>query len=353
MRIGSKVKLSLFVVAVGITICATLASHSVSRRVLIEALSDHLGTTARSRANHIETLLEGYKSRIALVAKDHRIQACLRAAAKQGREEGPAGQELNGVLREFTDETREFLSVLVLDRQGTVVGSSDQRSGAMDMSDSQCFLQGSHALYVEDAFRDEGAGVGVLAIAAPVTEQEKLLGVVVARIAMNGLNKITSARTGLGKTGEIYVVNRDGYMVTRSRFVKDSFLKQTVDTEITREHFAEVDASSEEAHLYTAATYPSYMGRRVFGLHAHINAMPWCLCAEISEKEALGPLAAIRTLALVILCGASLVAWAIGSMVSRFLTGPIEELQRGVQELGRGHLECRVGTVAADEIGDL
>ena len=143
MKIGSKVKLSLFVVAVGVTVCATLASYSVSRRALIEALSDRLSTTARSKASHIETLLDGYKSRTVLLANDRRIQACLRAAARQGREEEIASRELSGVLREFTDETREFLSVFVLDPRGTVVGSSDPRNGALDMSDSPCFLQGS------------------------------------------------------------------------------------------------------------------------------------------------------------------------------------------------------------------
>ena len=353
MKIGKKMKLSLFTVAVAATILAILVSYLASRQSLMRALSDHLSTTARSRANHIETLLDGYKSRMALYAKDHRIQAFLRAIAKQDQEEKITAQELDRVLREFTDESWGLASMLVLDSKGTVVGSSDHRYDTMNMSHSPCFLRGRQALCVEDAFQDKRTGVGVFSIAAPVMEQQQLLGVVVTRINMNRLNKITSARTGLGKTGEIYIVNHNGYMITRSRFVKDSFLKQKVDTEITRKYLHEVTAQSRRKNLQTAAIYPSYTGARVIGLYAPIEDVPWCLCAEISRKEALVSLTTLEILAFMILCAASMLAWMIGDVTSCLLTKPIKKLQRGVQQFSQGNLECRVGTEATDEIGDL
>ena len=41
-------------------------------------------------------------------------------------------------------------------------------------------------------------------------------------------------RKGMGQTGEVYVVDKDGYMITESRFIDDAILKQKVDTEPIR-----------------------------------------------------------------------------------------------------------------------
>ncbi|ODS32338.1 MAG: two-component sensor kinase [Candidatus Scalindua rubra] len=35
---------------------------------------------------------------------------------------------------------------------------------------------------------------------------------------------------GLGKTGEVYIVNSEKLMITGSRFIEDAVLKQIVDT---------------------------------------------------------------------------------------------------------------------------
>jgi len=352
MKIGNKIKLSLFAVTGTVVVLTVFFCSFISRWALREAVSDHLSTTARSRANHIETLLDGYKSQIALVAKDNRIQACLSTVAQQGRT-GETGKELNDVLKELTEESCQFAGVLVLDSEGTVVGSTYPVNDAPDMSNDPCFLQGRDTTYIGEAFRDENNAAGVFSIAAPVMEQAQMLGVVVTRINMNSLNKITSARTGLGKTGEIYITNSKGYMVTRSRFVKDAFLKQKVDTAITRECVEEVTASRRHKHHQEVVTYPSYTGTKVIGLHAHIESMPWCLCAEISEEEAFASLTVLKILAFLILCAASLLAWMIGDLTSYVLIKPIKKLQEGIQRFSHGQLEWRVGTTAADEIGDL
>ena len=44
------------------------------------------------------------------------------------------------------------------------------------------------------------------------------------------MNKIVTDYTGLGETGEIYIVDRDGYMLTPSRFGDDAALKRKVNT---------------------------------------------------------------------------------------------------------------------------
>lgn len=55
-----------------------------------------------------------------------------------------------------------------------------------------------------------------MAFSAPILDKKdsKLLGIVVQRVAVEKLFKITTDRTGIGETGEYYLVNQYGYMIT-------------------------------------------------------------------------------------------------------------------------------------------
>jgi hypothetical protein len=71
----------------------------------------------------------------------------------------------------------------------------------------------------------------VFSISAPIVVNGEFAGILIINIeAQEELYEITTDRTGLGKTGEIYLINKEGYMITPSRFVDDTFLKVKADS---------------------------------------------------------------------------------------------------------------------------
>jgi len=78
--------------------------------------------------------------------------------------------------------------------------------------------------------------VDSITFSAPVYDNSGInwLGVVVSRTRMSAIDMLLTKDTGLGETGKLYLINRNGYMITPSRFMKDTFLKLKVDTKNSR-----------------------------------------------------------------------------------------------------------------------
>ena len=75
-----------------------------------------------------------------------------------------------------------------------------------------------------------------MGVSGPIVDSEtnEFLGVIAARVDLEKLYKIVTDHAGFGKTEEIFIINKYGYMITPSRFLKDTFLKKKVDTENSR-----------------------------------------------------------------------------------------------------------------------
>ena len=355
MRIAKRINLSFLVLALVLGGVSAIIFYGVSRSSLKEAICRHLNTTARSRANHIEAFLTDRKVSVTLMARDHVIISKLKALSAGNTSAEQDIQILNRGLRELAEPDRCVSVLSALDLRGVVIASSEEQDIGLDKSGEACFQEGSRDVYVSDVHNYGTMSEPCLSISSPVRENVtgRLLGVIVAAIPVSGLNKITAARTGLGKTGEIYLVNCDGYMITTSRFVKDSSLKLRIDTEITRKCFADARKYGLRRHLHEPTVYPDYRGVNVLGQHEHIHDMKWCLCAGIDQKEAFASLDSIRLIALILFCLTVFASWLIGGMVSRALSRPIDRLQKGVEAIGRRNLDHKVGTDADDEIGQL
>ncbi len=113
-------------------------------------------------------------------------------------------------------------------KNGIVVASTDQASVGSDKIADQMFLGTRELSCVRDVHISKTTGAPALDIAASVLLNGKYLGIVVACIYPKDLFKITLDITSLGETGEIYLINKDGYMISPSRLKDDVILKQAV-----------------------------------------------------------------------------------------------------------------------------
>ncbi len=145
-------------------------------------------------------------------------------------------------------------------------------------------VSASRAIEISDLESYEPSG-GIPAgfIAAPIIIDGELESVVALQINLDQINGIMQERTGLGETGETYLVSlEDNLMRSDSRFETEStILRKEINTEATQK-------ASDEFQL---SVYPDYRGVPVVGAYMtlDIKGVNWVMIAEIDELEALTP----------------------------------------------------------------
>lgn len=175
-------------------------------------------------------------------------------------------------------------------------------------------------------------------------ESGMIVGAVSLEIEAKVLDDITSAREGLGESGETYVVDNKYRMITNSRFVKDSILKVRVNTEGVRACFQKYKAP---------VIYKNYLDKEVVGVVKSLPDQGWCLISEVDAAEAFAPVRAFRNRML--FTGGILVVLILFAAygASRSLTRPLLRLNQASQKVARGEYDIDLKVEGRDEIGQL
>ncbi|MCD6298384.1 MAG: HAMP domain-containing protein [Deltaproteobacteria bacterium] len=338
------------IVITGVT--ATLAVRTVAVNTVKKQIRNHLKDTAQLRTRYIETFLNENQKKVKMIASGFIFKELL-TAKKEDTDYALKYKTVQKRLHSLSKAIDKFINLSIIDKNGIIVVSTDNKFLGYDLSDDAAFRKGIKRSFVKDISICRCCKKPVVGILLPIIKDNESIGVVLANIKAKELNRITTDRTGLGKTGEIYIVNKDGCMIIPSRFVKDAVLKQKIDTENTRGYFKHIERFGEKEHEHKEFVFKNYLGVDVLGVHAHIHGMNWCLIAEISKEEAFAPIAAMIKTMFVVFTALSIALILFAVPISKTITAPILRLRRGTERLKSGNLDYKVGTKAKDEIGEL
>lgn len=333
--------LSLLIV-VGIT--CILISRNISTNIIKQQITNNLINTTQSRANHIGTLLGQYEELTKMVATGVAFRDAVDESIDQTQRIENVKQRIKTII-----ETHEEMSrIRVLDKEGIIIASSHEDTG-IDKSAHKIFLEGKEGVFVGDLHLSSFTRRYVLSISASILLNNQFAGVLVINFdADKELFKITIDRTGLGETGEVYLVNKDGYMISPSRFIDENFLKQKIDLRYL-EHFEPSDTLPKE----DVDIHIDYRGIEVLSVHTHIPEMDWSLIAEIDTQEAFAPVTQLTNTLILVFVIILFIAIFISVFASRTITGPLRKLHEGTEEITKGNLNYKVGTTSPDEVGQL
>lgn len=263
-----KVGVTIFVLFAAFMIIGSSVSiytfYLDSKDILTKKAHNHLQTTADSRAAHVNSFLEEHKHMVELLTP---LVNC---------------NELDVIVETHI----EFYEVFILNNSGKVVCSSSEENVGLDKSQNEYFIEGKKGTFIKNAYPSNTTGKDSIAISSPIPNG----GVFVVRMETIELDNITLSEIGLGETGEIYLINKYGYMITPSRFWPEelTFLKHRVDTKNSRKCLS-MNTTEHIGHE-PIEVFLDYRGKKVLGTHVPILEMEWCLLAEIDEREVLGQL---------------------------------------------------------------
>ena len=271
-------------------------------------------------------------------------------------------QERATVLSEVFAKLRrripEVQELFYFDVTGRVVGASGSELAGRQLTGSSLFTRGRQSFYAGDVLPDE-KGILRWRMSAPVKESGETVGVVAIGIDPKTLSSLTSGERvqgegadtqsfRIGKTGETYLVNREGFLITESRFKRNEVLKVKVDTEPVR--------AWRERGKEMIGDYRDYRGVPVSGASAIMNEPDWLLLTEIDFRQALAPIAHLRNALLAMALAAGVAAVLVLGSFARRIIQPVKALSEADLALARGDEEkaivCEKG-LPDNEIGQL
>ncbi len=206
-----------------------------------------------------------------------------------------------------------------------------------------------YALY--PASRNEPASF----LAAPVFDEirQTFVGVLVIRLPKDPLNQVTLNTTGMGETGEVFVVGKDGWMLSDSRMIDaDTTFKKNVNTKASR------SVLSGKTGKFVALDY-----RGVEVVVAFKPLIPfadalgdrprWGVIAKIDRAEVLHPYEHLRKI--LWLVGALLALFAIflGYWGARSISRPLVGIKDALTRLTRNESVDVPSLERKDEIGEI
>lgn len=177
---------------------------------------------------------------------------------------------------------------------------------------------------------------------------EELGGVVVIRINSGYLEAVTNDRKGLGETGQVYMVNQDGTLITNQPLSADpTALSKTMTSDL-------VIKAANGAETKGVMTGQDGVDRMMVAEPVSFGDASWAMVAERSVAEAMSSVDEMRNsmiLSTLITVG---IAAVIALFFSRSITNPLGTLVTALEDIARGNHSADISAARrGDEIGDI
>ena len=344
--------MAVAVVALSIT---AFLSFTYADQILKERIGDQLISESTVRGDSIRILFDTRIKETQILANDPMIQI-LVSELNEERNSPEFNSILNERQRDFLIQVQAFQKLVgfsigfedvkIIGKEGTAFFSLG-RISENDFSENPLFIQGMKKQFVDFVQTPSGRNMVVV---TPIFERgsnifSQPIGVVIAKMRTASIDEILLNRSGLGETGEVYMVNEDKLMISESRFREDAPFNQLVDTLPITNCF---DDGSE-----IVGFYQDYRGNTIYGSSYCAQDLGFVLVAEIDQLETVQPIVILQDrilqTGLIITAAMAAVAFVLSKQISR----PLIKLKNAANEIAQGNFEVRTDIKTSDEIGDL
>lgn len=317
-------------------------------RKAIEAQTfDYLTATTQLKEEEIEGWIEENEKTLKFLSYSPLLGKNIPILLSTHREGDPiymrAYEEVLEFFRNSVEGEDSIEGLSFLDTSGRVVLSTYENEVGRDLSSSPFFSRGLDGPYIQNIVVSESSGP-TMKIACPVESSGEKLGVLVADLNLNELDKITREKSIIGETGETYLLNKYYYLISEPRFKAGEPLTKEM-------HSAGIDECL--SGVTGVGFYNNYEGVPVLGSYRWIPDREICVVAEISQAEAFAPILTLKRNLIVAGVFLMIVLIVVVPLFAFTITRPIKELVKGAEEIGKGRLNYRIKVKSKDEIGTL
>jgi len=256
-------------------------------------------------------------------------------------------------LKYFVDQSAQFDEMFLVNNKGEVVVSTHIEREAKSYGEFIVYPAELTAPHIQFPFLWEAPNATAVGqtdaasafVLIPLKKEDgQFIGAIGGKVDIAALHEILNEKTGLGDTGQAYLVNWDYALLSGTGF------SQTHDSGLVESDG--IRRAIEQA-ASIAGNYASPSGRNVVGVYRWLPDLKIVLAVEQDSAEVFQAVSANTTINLVIAFIALILAVFAALFMTQNIANPITELARTASHIAEGDLEPMARIVREDEVGAL
>ncbi len=229
------------------------------------------------------------------------------------------------------------------------------------------------------SYEDPAAFIGT-----PIKVRNRIAGAIVFQLPLDNINEVMTGggnwlETGLGETGETYLIGDDTRMRSEGRFLMEDlegYLNALANSEQDPAVVEQIKTKGTTVGIKPIETpgavdalagntgfkaFQDFRGTEVLSAYRPLNVegLNWAILAEISADEAFSASNALKGRLIrdvvLIAVAVAIASGVIGFLFSQNISGPIQRITRSMDDIssGDGDLTVRLDDSSSDELGSL
>lgn len=266
--------------------------------------------------------------------------------------EGDETEKLNDLFEEVVTLEPDIDEVSILTTGGIVLLSSESnREGEyLGLGNTTTYFQQDETNILPTIYQSSHTGEPRVTLATPILDADNQRQAALATtLNLDAIDQLIRERTGLGETGETYLVNR---ATGENRFISgvDSSNDASGDTITSQGINAALNGESGRG------MYENYEGVPVIGVYQWVDHSGVALIAEISQEEAFRPARALAREIIYIGFGVATLMLILIVLLARQLAKPILAITTTATKIESGEFDLtplEAVKLRLDELGNL
>lgn len=342
--------------------------YPVVHRAFEQMVIQNLTGVGHKQSEFVSSWMKERKNDAALLASDTCIMAFHRCLTDSA--------EFKRILTqlEFVRDTHGYKDILIIDKEGKVKAGTEKNLVGIYLTEFDFFQEAIKGkVYVSkvtpstfpalNEFGDREYGVPSLFVSSPVRDEGyNIQGVLALQVDLVTLSN-EMRKVKLGETGETYLVDKDGLMITESKFINTirqmGLIKKrtSLELKVIDPTTGKLTYAAEECvrgkEGYDAKGYLDYRGVRVLGVWHWLSEYGWGVISEIDLEEAYAAPMGMQRQFLVTIFVLAGVLVLVSIYVGRRISVPIIGINEATKRIAAGDFSQRVPVTSTDELGQL
>jgi len=353
-NLGKKLIFLVLIVSVIVLSITGFLSFNYADQILKERAGDQLLGESTVRGDTLRLLFESRIEQNNILASDPMIQLLISQMNDVPENEFKEIKEIN--RRDFLIQIQAFQELIgfsigfedvkIIGNNGKVffslVGNSDE-----DFTENPFFQRGLKESFIK--FEPTESGKKMVVVSPVYTNDSKKgdepIGVIISRMRTAAIDNVFQNRSGLGETGESYIVSDKFLMLSESRFYDDAVFNQKVDTLGVQKCFNE-----GEDYL---GFYKDYRNITTYGSSYCADDLGIVLVVEIDKSEVEKPINILQERIFQTGIIITIIMGVIAFVISKSISKPLIKLKIAANKISSGNFDVRTNIKTGDEIEEL
>ncbi len=342
MKLNLTKKLILFIeIIVGfVVVCGGLITFFIVQNSLQKQVYSQLQSITLLKKNSVNLYLKNGINEIEYLANKSSL-----IADYISNQTSVNKAELRTEFEDITNENKTLTGVSILNKGGEVLVSTNTEDEGKIYSNEDFFKKAQIQTTLQDYYFNVKTKEPAMFVASPILDSTgKFVGMVLGNISVKDINEIVTSRSGLGTTGETFIINSFNMVVTDLSKETDAAFRKTIYTPETK-----TCLSGKEVSTVTT----DYHADSVVGYWSWFPELKSCVVTKIDSKEAFAPARNSALWFILVLLMLAVVVGIIGFIGGNSFIGPLKKLRDQIQKVKSGEFDVTVDINTKDEIGDM